>query len=119
MLNKILFVCVFMLFCGCLAFAEPVSADAVDVKTADLMQTFQQYRSDIYGSLDLTVAQAKQINELDVAFYAEMEPEMRKIAGMTQKLEDIANSENCTKEAVLAVKKEFKTVEKGMNVINK
>lgn len=115
MFKKIILVGFMMLSCG-FVFAQE---DAVDAKTADLMQTLKQTRSDITNAVGFTPEQLTKINELDVAFYSEIEPEIRKIAGMTQRLEDIANSENCTKEAVYAVKREFKGVEKNMNSINR
>ncbi len=115
MLKKILLVGIFM-FLGNFVMAE---SDVVDAKAAEMLQTIKGLRNDIYVSLDLTPEQVVQIDELDSALYAELEPEIKKIAGMTQKLEDIANSDNCTKEAVFAVKKEFKTVEKDMNCIYK
>lgn len=115
MLKKILFVS-FMLLSGSLVFAAP---DVVDAKAAEMMQTIKSLRNDMYISLDLTPGQVLRIDELDSALYSDLEPEIKKIADMTQKLEDIANSENCTKDAVFAAKKDFKTVEKNMNFIYK
>ena len=110
MLKKILFVS-FMLLSGSLVFA---AQDVVDAKAAEMMQTIKSLRHDMYVSLDLTPEQAVRIDELDSALYSDLEPEIKKIADMTQKLEDIANSENCTKDAVFGAKKDFKTVEKNI-----
>ena len=109
MLKNILFVS-FMLLSGSLVFA---AQDVVDAKAAEMMQTIKSLRHDMYVSLDLTPEQAVRIDELDSALYSDLEPEIKKIADMTQKLEDIANSENCTKDAVFGAKKDSKTVEKN------
>ncbi len=114
MLKKVFMTVVCLTTCMSFAFAQ-----TVDEHTAELMDLLKEHRSSIYERLDLTPEQAAQIGEMDEKLYAELEPEMKKLSVMVKRIEDIANSENCTKEAVLAVKKEFKGVEKGMVSIKK
>lgn len=96
-----------------------VLAQTVDEHTVKLMETLKTYRSSIYESLDLTAEQNEQIKAIDSKLYSDLEPDMKKISVMVKRIEDIANSENCTKKAILNVRKEFKDVEKSMETVKK
>lgn len=117
MIKRFLFIlCVLLV--GSSVFADTGSdSDYIKTHTEDLLNKIKLHRESIYEKLELTSEQAFQINELDKKCYTKLEPQLIKLSVMTKKIEDIANSDNCTKKAVYAVKKEFKSVEKDMNLI--
>lgn len=84
----------------------------------ELMDKIINHRISIYEKLNLSDEQTNQIKEIDNRRYSELEPEIVKISNMTKKLENIAESENCTIKSVNEVKKEFKPVQKDLNRIN-
>ncbi len=107
-----------ILFAGTLAFAQ-TEDEYVKTHTEDLLTKIKAHRASMYSKLELTSEQRAQINELDKNCYEKLEPELVKLSVMTKKIEDLANSDKCTKKAVYAVKKDFKSVEKDMNSIKK
>lgn len=110
---------IFMTIICCVACVSFACAQTVEEHTAELMDLLKMHRNSIYEHLDLTPEQTALIGEMDEKLYADLEPEVKKLSVMVKRIEDIASSENCTKEAVFAVKKEFKGVEKEMVSVKK
>lgn len=93
------------------------SKDSSTAQEEMLIKKIQYHRKTIYDSLELTSEQAVEIDKLDKKFFTQIEPDLKKLTVLTNKLQDIANSNNCTKKSVNEVKKEFKAVEKDMNSV--
>ncbi len=85
--------------------------------TEDLLQRFKEHRISIYNSLNLDNEQKYKINKLDNQAYKELEPELQKISLKIKKIENIANSNNCTIEQINAVRKDFEKNEQRLSVI--
>lgn len=85
----------------------------------DLLDKFKQHRNSLYETLNLTAAQKEEINKIDSAIYQKLEPELQEISLYINKLDEIANSDDCTIEKVNAVRKDFKIVEKRISYIKK
>ena len=85
--------------------------------TEDLLQRFKEHRISIYNSLNLDNEQKYKINKLDNQAYKELEPELHKISLKIKKIENIANSNNCTIEQINAVRKDFEKNEQRLSVI--
>lgn len=81
----------------------------------ELLERFKQHRASIYNSLNLTDEQAAKINEIDTRIYTELEPEFKEVSLQIKRIDDIANSDDCTVKKVNAVKKDFKSVEKRIS----
>lgn len=81
----------------------------------ELLERFKQHRASIYASLNLTNEQAAKINEIDSRIYTELEPEFKEVSLQIKRIDDIANSDDCTVKKVNAVKKDFKSVEKRIS----
>lgn len=110
---------ILLIFAGFIFGVTGVLAQTVEEHTTELMNLLKEHRHSIYEQLDLTNEQAIQIEEMDKILYVNLEPEIKKLSVMVKRIEDIANSENCTKKAVYSVQKEFKGVEKDMCAIKK
>ena len=102
MRNLILFACFFNFF------INPVFAE---FQTSEILEKIKNGRAAIYSSLDLTSEQTHEINELDRIFYEKLYPELQEMSMLSQKLERIASSSDCTIKKVKSVRKEFKVVE--------
>lgn len=81
----------------------------------ELLERFKQHRASIYNSLNLTDEQAAKINEINSRIYTELEPEFKEVSLQIKRIDDIANSDDCTVKKVNAVKKDFKSVEKQIS----
>lgn len=101
MRNLILFACFFNFF------INPVFAE---FQTSEILEKIKNGRAAIYSSLDLTSEQTHEINELDRIFYEKLYPELQEMSMLSQKLERIASSSDCTIKKVKSVRKEFKVV---------
>ena len=87
MRNLILFACFFNFF------INPVFAE---FQTSEILEKIKNGRAAIYSSLDLTSEQTHEINELDRIFYEKLYPELQEMSMLSQKLERIASSSDCT-----------------------
>ncbi len=83
----------------------------------DLMARFQYHRNAVYQKLDLTEGQTKKIKKIDENVYIKLEPELQQVSNYINKIDEIANSDNCTIERVNEVKEEFKTTEQRISAI--
>lgn len=83
----------------------------------DLMTRFQYHRNAVYQKLDLTEKQTKKIQKIDNNVYIKLEPELKQISNYINKIDEIANSDNCTIERINEVKEEFKTTEERVSAI--
>ena len=110
MRNLILFACFFNFF------INPVFAE---FQTSEILEKIKNGRAAIYSSLDLTSEQTHEINELDRIFYEKLYPELQEMSMLSQKLERIASSSDCTIKKVKSVRKEFKVVERNLNLLKK
>lgn len=110
MRNLILFACFFNFF------INPVFAE---FQTSEILEKIKNGRAAIYSSLDLTSEQTHEINELDRIFYEKLYPELQEMFMLSQKLERIASSSDCTIKKVKSVRKEFKVVERNLNLLKK
>lgn len=82
-----------------------------------LMQKLKNNRGEIYKSLNLTQEQIQNINNIDEKFYMELEPELQQVSVFIQKVQEIAESDNCTIKRVNEVKKDFKATDNRISVI--
>ncbi len=94
-----------------------ICMQAMAQDTEDLLQRFKEHRISIYNSLNLDNEQKYKINKLDNQAYKELEPELHKISLKIKKIENIANSNNCTIEQINAVRKDFEKNEQRLSVI--
>lgn len=106
------------------AFAEDLAAENkqlnnVHTDSQQILTKIKFYKNAIYSSLDLSVEQKEQINQLDEKLYKDIDKELVKVAVLSNRLIDIANSENCTKKAVNNVKKDFRPIQKNMYAVKK
>lgn len=118
----LMFSCIIL---GCSnVFAEPVNTNTapsgfVETHTTELLDKIKTHRDYVYSTLNLSEEQIKLINIIDTERYKEVEPALRELSQLVKKLEDLANSENCTIRKVNKVKKEFKPVQKNLYSITK
>lgn len=105
-----------LLLSGNFVFAK---IDSPENYAAGILDKMQSHRQSIYENLDLTPAQTEEIAKLDKKIYARIEPDLKQTAILVKKIEDIAESENCTIKAVNKVKKEFKPVQKNLNSVKR
>lgn len=124
MIKKILLIIFSIVISSAQVFADTscctaASDDYIQSHSAKLLEKIKSKRVSIYNSLELTSVQTTKINELDHKLYERIEPELKKLSVLTKKIEDIANSDNCTKKAVNNVKKEFRVIEHEINSIKK
>lgn len=122
MLKKILLILFCILISNSGVFAESLSsantpAVYAETQTKDILTKLVYYRTSIYDSLQLSEEQVKRVKELDDKLYAEVKPGFYKMTLLAKKIEDLANSGNCTKKAVNTIKKEIKSVENELNPI--
>lgn len=94
-----------------------MSTQAFALSDNDLMENFQVQRTTIYASLNLTQTQRNKIKQLDMKMYKTLEPELAEISSYINKIQEIANSPDCSIEKVDAVKANFSNVEKRISVI--
>ena len=97
-----------------MTFAETIQPSEY---SQDLISRFKIHRNNLYPKLDLTSAQAQQIKVLDNDVYIKLTPELEQIALNLQKIDEIANSDNCTIERINAVKKDFQGTHKNISKI--
>ena len=98
-------------------FINPVFAEFQT--SSEILEKIKNSRAAIYSSLDLTSEQTHVINELDRIFYEKLYPELQEMFMLSQKLERIASSSDCTIKKVKSVRKEFKVVERNLNLLKK
>lgn len=92
-------------------------AQAENITSEELLTRFKTHRNAVYQKIDLTEKQENQINAIDKKVYAKLEPELKQISLYIKRIDEIANSDNCTIERIDEVKEEFKTTEKRISVI--
>lgn len=107
---------VLLLFLLSIMGLQPIFAS--ELTTADdILNRVKTNRQEVYSKLDLDIEQKGKIKEIDNKVYQELNPKLEEIAVFIKKIDDIANSDNCTVKAVNEVKKEFKHVDKEITVI--
>ena len=75
-------------------FINPVFAEFQT--SSEILEKIKNSRAAIYSSLDLTSEQTHVINELDRIFYEKLYPELQEMFMLSQKLERITSSSDCT-----------------------
>ena len=78
----------------------------------------QSKRVNVYKTLDLSEEQLQIINNIDRKRYTEIRPEIIKLSELVKKLEDLANSEDCTIKKIKSIKKDFKPIQNELYNIN-
>lgn len=99
--------------------SKRVTDNSAEIQTDSLPEKIKSYRSAIYASLELSSEQVEQIQKLDNNLHQSIEPELKKLDYLVKKAQDIAHSDDCTKEAINNIKKEFRAVENDMNCIKR
>lgn len=118
-MKKILLILICILLSNLAGFAAtPDTQNFVEHHTSEIMTEIQNQRSKIYSSLDLSQEQFQLINNIDKNRYEDITPELNKLSLLVKKLDDLANSEDCTIKKVKKVQKEFKPIQKELYTIN-
>ena len=111
MIKKILGISFCLVFTSSFAFAQTTPDE--------LMEKLKTHRNSIYTSLNLSQEQVSKINEIDSKHYVKLEPELVKISFIVNKISDIAESDNCTIEAVNEQKENYKLVQDDITSLRK
>lgn len=84
-----------------------------------LLVRLKNNRTSIYETLNLTQEQIIEIDKIDAKFYADIQPGLNDISLDINRIQTLAESDDCTLEKVKAVKKDFKLHEKRVSYIKK
>lgn len=117
-LKKIfIFVClvVYSLFNPVLAETVPESGDAV----LSCIEKIKLQKNDIYSHINLTQIQKTQIENLDIKLYNDIEPILREMYAITDNIQSIANSNDCSMQKINEEKQKLKSVNKKLVLIKK
>jgi len=123
MIKKILLMVFCIVVLGAAAYADvgiiPAASQTniEQIHTDELLAKIKAKHNEIYKGLDLSAEQMSEINILNGKYYSDIEQKLEKISQQVQKIENIANSDNCTKEQIDKVAGEFKVVEKELNLL--
>lgn len=107
-MKRFILLAIIALFLGSQAFAADNN---------DLLERLQSSRTEIYASLQLTPNQKARINQLDNQVYQKLESDLQEVSLHINKIQELANSPDCSIDKVNAIQADFKIVENRISAI--
>ncbi len=102
-----------LIFFGTVSVADTSSTDT----SLEIIEKIQQHRSIIYSALNLTFEQQTKINALDDKYFKKINPQLNQMNCIVKNMENIANSNNVSLEAIEKEKIKFENIQKSMESI--